>query len=261
MENRINISSPFIISSSSRSGTHLLSSLLSSTRLVGRVIDSIGLSDDSNDSEVLSRFEQLYERSKQTPSPSELWGLVVHAGMFSFFERWVEMVRIDLRSLKWIWLVRRDKFTQAISWVRAENLGIWTLTEKSEAKKIELNEMELEIDKIKLFSKVINSFFYDQMWETFFDRFGIIPHKLYYEDFVDTSVWDSVAAGALDFLEVPYQLPLNVSTKFLKQGAMERHKGVYRQLVNSVHKKLLRKYMPFDYEGLGMDTDNNLKAQ
>ena len=261
MENRINISSPFIISSSSRSGTHLLSSLLSSTRLVGRVIDSIGLSDDSNDSEVLSRFEQLYERSNQTPSVGELWGLVVHAGMFSFFERWVEMVKIDLQSLKWIWLVRRDKFAQAISWVQAENLGIWTLTEKSEAKNLELNEMEVEIDKVKLFSKVINSFFYDQMWETFFDRFGIIPYKLYYEDFVDPSVRDSVVAGILDFLEAPYQLPLNVSTIFLKQGDIERHKGVYRQLVNSVNKGILRKYLPFDYEGLGIDRDNSLKGQ
>ena len=136
MENGINIPSPFVISSSSRSGTHLLSSLLSSTRLVGKMVDSIGLSDDSHDSEVLSRFEQLYERSKQSPSVSGLWGLVVHAGMFSFFERWVEMVRIDLRSLKWIWLVRRDKCAQAISWIRAENIGIWTLTEKSEEKNL-----------------------------------------------------------------------------------------------------------------------------
>ena len=121
--------------------------------------------------------------------------------------------------------------------------------------------MEVEIDKIKLFSKVINSFFYDQMWETFFDRFGIIPHKLYYEDFVDPSVWDSVVGEMLDFLEVPYQLPLNASSVFLKQGEIERHEKAYRQLVNSVNKGLLRKYMPFDYEGLGIDTDNSLKGQ
>ena len=41
---------------------------------------------------------------------------------------------------------------------------------------------------------------------------------------------------------------------------MERHEQAYRQLVNLVNKRLLQKYMPFDYEELGIDTDNSLKG-
>ena len=250
---------PFIITSATRSGNHLLRGLLTSTKLVGNVKELADSENElTNDSWIVSHFNQYYENL----SPDQrYWGLVVRAPLLRVFERWLDIVEVNPEQLKWIWLVRRDKFAQAISLARAMRTDVWAITENRPEHIHELNNTEVDIKQEEIFRFVANFFFHDQLWETFFDRLKIIPHKLYYENFVDPSVWDSVVGGILDFLEVPYQLPLNVSTIFLKQGEMERHKGVYRQLVNSVNKRVPRKYMPFDYEGLGIETDNSLKGQ
>ena len=187
--------------------------------------------------------------------------MAIRAPLFRVLERWLDIVGVNPKQMKWIWLVRRDKFAQAISNIRAAQTQVWCLHKEHLEHVHELNSTEIEIKQEEIFRFVANFFFHDQLWETFFDRLKIIPHKLYYEDFVDPSVWDSVVGDILDFLEVPYQLPLNASSVFLKQGKIERHERAYRQLVNSVSKRVPRKYMPFDYEGLGIDTDNSLKGQ
>ena len=249
---------PFIIAGATRSGNHLLRGLLNSTKLVGSVKELVDLENVlTSDSQIVSHFNQYYENL----SPDQrYWGLAIRAPVLRILERWLDIVEVNPKEIKWIWLVRRDKFAQSISLARAAQTQVWAITENRPKHMHELNNAEIEIKQEKIFRFVANLFFHDQLWETFFDKHKIIPYRLYYEDFIAPSVWDSVVGGILDFLEVPYQLPLNVSTIFLKQGKTERHKGLYKQLVNSVHKKLLRKYMPFDYEALGMDTDNSLKG-
>ena len=250
---------PFIISSAGRSGNHLLRGLLNSTKLVGNVKELVNSRNElSNDSQIVSHFKQYYEHLFPD---QRYWGLVVRAPLLRVFERWLDIVEVNPKEIKWIWLVRRDKFAQAISSIRATQTRVWCLSKKHPEHVHELNNVEVDVKEIAALRSATNYFFHDQLWDTFFERQKITPFKLYYEDFGDPSVWDSVVADILDFLEVPYQVPLNVSTIFLKQGKIERHEKVYRQLVNSVNKRVPRKYMPFDYEVLGMDTDNSLKGQ
>ena len=73
---------PFIISSASRSGNHLLRSLLTSTKLVGNVRELVDTKGElSNDSRIVSHFKQYYEN---LPPDQRYWGLAIRAPLFSF---------------------------------------------------------------------------------------------------------------------------------------------------------------------------------
>ena len=240
---------PFMISTNARSGSTFLANLIGSTKLVGRpkqlAFEDLEGLDDSG---IASVLESYYD----TLSFDGRMIFMCHSNHLSYFERWLDFVQMKPADLKWVWLVRRDKFAQAISLIRAKRTRIWHITNRRISKSlIEKNDIEVDIADKDIYHLTSYLFFYDQQWESFFDAHGITPYKLHYEDFVDESTWESTVAGILDFLEVPYHFPLNVSTIFRKQGKREQHKTLYGRLINDrliVQKLGRKKYLPFDYD-------------
>ena len=233
-----------------RSGTNFLRDLLNSTQLVssreftgilGRTVLN-DLKDEAGSSVVLPLFRRCYEELK---SRSERWGVFLHADQVFVLDR-LFSAGVDPHEMKWIWLTRRDKIAQALSYIRARETKVFYVAKDKPLRK-EANDVKVSVSVSDLHRYAIRAFFSDQMWETFFNMYGLTPYKVYYEDFIDKSVWDTTIAGILDFLSVPYELPLNICESSLKQ-AQEEKPQAYKEIVGFLAHKSFQKYLPFDYD-------------
>ena len=129
---------PFIIATNSRSGSSFFSSLLNSTEKVGRVGEYLldifspdyrqKYPDNYPPDVLLSYFKQIYEeKATSIPNPSGLWAIKLHIHQLSALIQYLEILDVQPNRLKWIWLVRKNKLLQAISFFRANATGKWHL--------------------------------------------------------------------------------------------------------------------------------------
>ena len=250
----INTPNPFFIATCQRSGGFFLMSLLNSTEKVGYVHEYLyhlcsGYEGVPSDAEVVGRFKQFRETAlRKFPNPTGHWGSKADIREFVIAKRWLELTSTDPQSIKWIRLRRRNKVRQAISYIKAGQTSIWHLDIADLPEKKELARAEIEVDIKDLYAKTLRFFVGDVAWENFFKKNQINPHTIYYEDFIDESTWELTIKGIFDFLNVPYQLPLDVSTHRLKQAAGKTPES-YKRLIMDMKAHLIRlEYTDLDIE-------------
>ncbi len=83
-----------------------------------------------------------------------------------------------LPNHRWVWLTRRDKIYQAISQCHAEQSNTWAVKSATDVKRD-----GFEYDFIELLSRVMMLLASDQIWQIYFQRHGITPLTIVYEDF------------------------------------------------------------------------------
>ena len=247
------MTNPFFIATCQRSGGFFLMSLLNSTKKVGYVHEYLHQLDEGwegipTDKDILSHFEEIYERMIDILGPTGHWSTKVDIREFWVVERWLDLKQLEPQSVKWIWLRRRNKIRQAISLIKAQETKIWHLDKDDPKDKQDLARADRDVDFKKLCVSTIRFFLGDCAWSNFFQLHGVEPHTLYYEDFVDESTWESTVAGIFDFIQLPYELPLNVSTHRLKQGVGDVPQG-YKDIV----KEMERYGIPLKYLDLDLD--------
>ena len=236
---------PFVVAANGRSGSHFLMSLLNSTKKVGYIAEYLTkIPQDDNlppDSMILSYFKECYEKAIKIPNPSGLWGTKVDINQLFIFKRFLEIHNLQPNHLKWIWLYRKNKFLQAISLRKASLTGVWGLTKGDlnkeggkESRDVARSEVDISISDLK--SWVSYYLMQDLLWDCFFCENQIIPHKIYYEDFVEETTWESTIAGIFDFLDVDYDLPIGVSTNCVKLATDKRHKTYETIIENMIGK-------------------------
>ncbi len=245
---------PFFIATCQRSGGFFLMSLLNSTEKVGYVHECLYYlnegweGDPPNDQAVLSAFEEFQKGSTALQSPTGHWGSKVDIRELWAAERWLDLKQVEPKSIKWIWLRRKNKIRQAISIIKAEETEIWHLDKTDPQEKQDIARSEIEVDFQDLCLKSVRFFVADCAWSNFFCLHGIEPYTLYYEDFVDESTWESTVEGIFDFIGVPYESPLSVSTHRLKQG-VGKTPASYKHVVGN-----LASYgIPLEYTDLDID--------
>jgi trehalose 2-sulfotransferase len=88
--------------------------------------------------------------------------------------------RIDdlLPNHRWVWLIRKDKILQAISWCRAETTNSWAVSEEQKQKSVEYS-----YDFLHILSRVMMIHAAELAWEQYFRHHKIDPLIVYYEDF------------------------------------------------------------------------------
>ena len=212
---------PFLVATNHRSGFHLLASLLNSTKRVGKVSELTGresINKDLSKDEVDAYFDSVHEITTHTRSAVGHWGVKACFEWLAIIERYMEINEIMPSHIKWIWLRRRDKAKQALSFIRASRSGVWSLLSEDSPDIFEKNRGEIDIDLATLQFQTLCYYIREDTWQNFFEQNQITPHTLYYEDFADELTWESTVQGIFDFLGVPYELPLNVSTHNLKQN-------------------------------------------
>ncbi len=242
---------PFFIATHHRSGSNLLMDLLNSTELVAArefraevgkdVAESIWNSNDFK--RVLSPLRSCYEKLKAHKDFKQ-WGLSIHTTQMTICDHLLNC-GAQPNTIKWIWLIRRNKVAQALSFLRASGTGVYKMNKNVSRETIERNNMEISVSREDILRQVLRYYFLDEVWQTFFDTHNITPYKIYYEDFIDSSTWETTVSDILVYLCIPHARPLNVQDKTLVQSPKEKPRTYYEVLKMLDLPVLIKKYAPF----------------
>lgn len=211
----------YIVCSSQRSGTHLLGDLLRHTELAGRPVEYFMSSGDATwegTHGYSSRASYLEWVRQQATTPNGVCGLVV---MWVHFDRMLQLLRelpgcarLPAPQLlgelfsppKYIWLRRRDRVAQAVSWAMALQTGIWYVARDSATPPPPpAAEPVFDFDLVDdLYRRILEG---ETGWAAYFRHHGLRPLELIYEE----AVADPAAAlrEALSFLEIAADFDLS----------------------------------------------------
>lgn len=195
----------YVICTSPRSGSTLLCHMLAATGVAGDPaswfhepsidawLEEFNLAADP----ALSGREALVSIFRAAIAKGSLdtgmFGLRLQRHSFVFFSKKLAILHPDHPSdlqrfeaafgkTLFIYLSRRDKFGQAISYVRAQQSGLWHMAANgSELERLSpLREPVYDVDEIRNCLLAMQA--YDQGWEDWFEAEGIDPLRLTYEE-------------------------------------------------------------------------------
>jgi LPS sulfotransferase NodH len=131
----------------------------------------------------------------------------------------VNVLAGTLENPRYVYLTRRDRVRQAVSFARAIQTEQWRSVD------VAASEPRYDVDAINAAGCALAD--EEAHWEAFFSRSKIVPHRLLYED-LDASPRSTVSA-VLQFLGYEGPLPVNfTSTEHRKQADTETEAWVRR---------------------------------
>lgn len=236
----------YIICASPRSGSHLLGEALQNTGVAG-VPDEYFHSDaqghlqnqtggiaEQYGQKTLEEFQDLVLELGSTPngvfgvkiSPFHLTDIVKNYQTLPQYKNLeaFELLETLLYEPKYIWLTRRDKVRQAVSWFKAEQTNIWRKTQASQTNLKQQPTFDyIGIETCRL--RIENA---EQYWQTYFKEHNITPFKVIYEDLVEA--YEETALKILEFLGIPHPETLSFSNRQLQKQS------------NSINDEWVKKY-------------------
>jgi trehalose 2-sulfotransferase len=201
----------YVLASTPRSGSNMLARTLWHTGVAGFAEDYFA------DEHVLDYFERwgfaagdeesMLERYVQMlmtvrTSPNGVFGVKVHAPGLRHLE-------IDVHDLllspQYIWIQRRDRLGQAISYTMAEQTGAWILDGTYLPLRETVAEPRYSYADIRRHLLLLDHGV--TAWEEYFDRRNLSPHVVVYEDLLEN--YEQCVLGCLKSLGVaaPGQVP------------------------------------------------------
>lgn len=116
-------------------------------------------------------------------------------------------------NLHYIWIVRRDKVRQAVSWAKAGQTGIYAMTNGEIP--VPKQEPSFDFQFIDLLYGLILEG--EAGWRCFFEECGVQPFTVIYEDLVEA--YEQTALQILEYLNVPYPENLVFGERRLQKQA------------------------------------------
>jgi len=104
------------------------------------------------------------------------------------------MLRNAFPRLRFVHIVRRHKLRQALSTARALQTGLWKVQEGKAASREPQFDAELIEQSLREAKRQ------EKIWHTFFQRIGIDPFQVAYEELCRD--YEATVRGALDFLKI-----------------------------------------------------------
>lgn len=110
-----------------------------------------------------------------------------------------DLVHQFFPDLRFVYLTRRDKLRQAISWLKATEHNLWTSEQEPEPQGTPRYDFAKIDAQITLFGLI------ETLWQQLFSEWGVRPLTLVYEDFEHDH--EATAATVLDHLGIddPYE--------------------------------------------------------
>ena len=115
-------------------------------------------------------------------------------------------------NLQFIFITRRDKVRQAISWLKFLQGSAWHWTD---TKPQQLKDLEFKPEIIQEF--IVQTTAHETAWLKFFRENNVTPFTVVYEEFVHS--YEKTAKEILNFLKITYPPNLNFRKRQLKQQA------------------------------------------
>jgi trehalose 2-sulfotransferase len=215
----------YLICSTPRSGTHLLAETLIATGVAGRpeeylicdqhgrLQNQVGPMAETYGRRSLEEFPELVITLGS--SPNGTFGLIVMwpylqdiVANFQTLPRYSGLDACELferifSNPKYIWLTRRDKIRQAISWVKAKQTGVWIRRKDAPDER----PLQPKFDFFCINHHYRQAVAADAAWESYFQTHNIESLEVVYEDLVEDR--ERVAKQVLNHLNIPY--PQNIT--------------------------------------------------
>ncbi len=221
----------YIICAVQRSGSSLLCEALNNTGLAGHpeeyFLDGQGWEDGdwARHNNVSTRSDYLRLVFDKGTSPNGVFGVKV---MWNYFHIMIEkltelpgyqdlpapqIMESLFPNVHFLWMVRRDKVRQAVSWARAAQTDVYAWHQG----KRPIPKQEPSFDFTFIDNLHILILQGEAGWQSFFSACGKKPIKVIYEDFVED--YEGTALKILDSLSIPYPSDLQFGERTLQKQA------------------------------------------
>ncbi|MGF1454073.1 MAG: Stf0 family sulfotransferase [Alphaproteobacteria bacterium] len=140
-----------------------------------------------------------------------MWPHRTHFAVALGFDRWQAKSFADqFPEARWLQVMRRDKFAQAVSFWRAKTSGRWHVYRQNGP------EPALDYDFSAILTALREIELHDQLWDDFFREAEIEPFRILYEDILDQPA--PQMSDALAFLGIDRRLPVQTDTRLRQQS-------------------------------------------
>jgi LPS sulfotransferase NodH len=231
----------YLICATPRSGSFLLCEALKDTGLAGRPEEYFWRNDEPFWSErwgVSSYAECVASAKEQGATPDGVFGVKVMRGYVNDFLEKLrraydeantarESLSAVFPDLRYVWISRRDKLRQAVSFSKAIQTRIWARTEEDPASNV---EPEFRFEEIRRLVRELTE--HDDAWQAYFEECGQEPLKVTYEVELENA-YEETALRMLEFLEIPVPSNIGFGERRLKKqadGLSERWVRRYREM-------------------------------
>jgi trehalose 2-sulfotransferase len=206
----------YLVCSIPRSGSSLLCELLAGTGLAGVPAEFF---HPDKMAALQGRWgvnkldDYLRELLARKTSPNGVFGTKAHWAQYQplFGE---SDPRTVFPGLRVVFITRRDRLRQAVSWVRALQTLKWATAESPRVERPEVFDHEQITQKLGRIDRE------EEVWESLFDRHGIEPHRVVYEDFIEAQ--EQTVRAVLELLGVDAPTDLLLPPPVLDRQADER---------------------------------------
>lgn len=194
----------YVICTSPRSGSTMLCKLLAKSKVAGNPaslfhepsicawLDYYKL-DATAFASRREALESIFEAAKtRGKGETDVLGVRLQRGSFDFFlgqlaflypeaKTDVERIETAFGPTLFIYLARNDKLDQAISYIRAEQTGLWHL--RADGTELERTEIQREdgYDPHAIREKLAEFTDFDTAWRSWFDTQSVVPLEISYE--------------------------------------------------------------------------------
>lgn len=251
----------YIICATPRCGSHLLAEALQSTGLAGKpdeyfqankhgqLQNEMGLISEIYGKKSLEDFRSLV--LELGSGPNGVFGIILHWDylhhVINNYQSLPQYQNLDVPELfaaifhnpKYIWIQRRDKVRQAISWIKATKTGVWIQPKTDKSQPVPKKELRYDYYTIDFhYRRFVTA---ENAWAEFFKTQGIDPFVVVYEDLVDN--YEQTAFQLLDYLEIPCPQDLAFKERKLQKQAdtlNAQWSQKYRQQRSSFFHRILR---------------------
>ena len=206
---------PFFICTTERTGSYLLMDLIKSTGVIEiliKLIADIRAIESTRDEDWISFLEGIPDR--YGIDFKKRYGAKLYSWDLDLARRYLHLESISPLSIKWIWLRRKNRIRQAISYYRAKQIDKWHFWRNDKNSTDTIPDMDVPVQRINTLALQFS--LGDSAWEDFFRDNEIEPYMLFYEDFEDEDNWKDMILSILEFLEGFRRLDIHTETAFLK---------------------------------------------
>jgi LPS sulfotransferase NodH len=218
----------YLICATNRSGSSLLCEALKNTGIAGRPEEYFWRDDEPFWSErwsVSTYADYLNKAIEEGTTPNGVFGAKVMWGYFDDFltklrriPEYEELAVPDLMRTvfpnpHYIWMTRRDKVRQAVSFWKAIETGIWACT--GDEPPTPAKEPVFDFEPIDYLVQEIVT--HEAAWQQYFSECGVTPFTVVYEELV--LAYEETARQTLQYLSIPIPENLVFAERQLKKQA------------------------------------------
>jgi trehalose 2-sulfotransferase len=209
--------SSYLICATPRTGSYLLCDLLTATGLAGRPNEYLlpGYREMLTGKWGTSTYREYHDRTLAADTtPNGIFGTKIHGAQMLEFLRlatgqpWTRYEDRGAVFEEWfpnpvyIWIRRRDRVAQGVSWVRARQTNIWWDSDIDPAPPLEAPSPEsIRFDFGAIDRAMQLLIDWDGEWRTYFDALGLDPLTVWYEDLLSNP--RACVARVLDAIGLP----------------------------------------------------------